>query len=152
VDYITIAGVQPYDGRYELDLEQAPLTTREWGWVKRLSGYLPMTIGEEGFADPEFVAVLACVGLRRAGKVEAKDVPEVFERISDAPFGSTITLEAGDTEEGELVEDPSESSSVNGPSSGTASRTSSEPSADLLNPTGRLRLDTSVSVPVTSAS
>ena len=41
-------GVPPYDGRYDFDLEGRELTTREWGWIKRLSGYLPLTI-EEGF-------------------------------------------------------------------------------------------------------
>ena len=67
MDYIVIEGVRPYDGRYEFDLEGRELTTREWGWIKRLSGYLPLTI-EEGLTDPELITVFACIALRRAGQ------------------------------------------------------------------------------------
>ena len=74
MDYIVIEGVPPYDGRYEFDLEGRELTTREWGWIKRHSGYLPLTI-EDGFTDPELVTVFAAIALRRAGKVEAREVP-----------------------------------------------------------------------------
>ena len=41
MDYLTIEGVAPYDGRYEFDLRDRPFTVREWGWIKRHSGYLP---------------------------------------------------------------------------------------------------------------
>ena len=30
-NWITLTGVKPYDGRYELDLDEQPLTMREWG-------------------------------------------------------------------------------------------------------------------------
>ena len=92
MDFIVVEGVRPYDGRYEFDLAGQELTTREWGWIKRLSGYLPLTV-EEGLSDPELIVVFAVIALRRAGKVEPKDVPAVFERLSDAPFGAAITME-----------------------------------------------------------
>ena len=38
---IAITGCKPYDGHYELDFNQE-LTTREWGWIKRHAGYLPL--------------------------------------------------------------------------------------------------------------
>ena len=75
MDYIVVEGVRPYDGRYEFDLAGQELTTREWGWIKRLSGYLPLTV-EEGLSDPELIVVFAVIALRRAGKVEPKDVPQ----------------------------------------------------------------------------
>ena len=46
MDWLTIKGVPPWDGRYEFDLEDRELTTREWGWIKRWSGYLPLTVAE----------------------------------------------------------------------------------------------------------
>ena len=119
MDYITIDGVPPYDGRWEWDLEGRELTTREWGWIKRLSGYLPLNI-EEGLGDPELVIVFAAIALRRAGKVEPKDVPQVFERLSDAPFGERITLETDLVEEDDASPPPS-SSSLNGDASGASS-------------------------------
>ena len=100
MDYLTIEGVKPYDGRYEFDLENRALTTREWGWIKRHSGYLPLTI-DEGFrgADPELYAVFAVIALHRAGKIDARDAGDMYERIADAPFGATITLEGDEAVE-----------------------------------------------------
>jgi hypothetical protein len=124
MDYIVISA-PPYDGRWEFDLEGLELTTREWGWIKRLSGYLPLTI-EEGLSDPELICVWACVALTRAHKVERKDVPSVFEQLSDLPL-STIKME---TDVEEKAEDdagpPPSSSSGSGGSSGAASGPSSE--------------------------
>ena len=126
MDYIVIEGVPPYDGRWEFDLEGRELTTREWGWVKRLSGYLPLTI-DEGLSDPELIVVFACVALRRASKVEIKDVPAVFEQLSDAPFGSAITMETDVAEkEAEESHPPPSSSSESDDSSGAASSPNSE--------------------------
>lgn len=107
MDYIVIDGVRPWDGRYLFDLMNDELTTREWGWIKRLSGYMPLTL-DEGFAggDPELYAVFATIALWRAGKIESRAVPDVFERIADAPFGSTIRLEHDRDEEEADSEDP----------------------------------------------
>ena len=57
---------------------------------------MPFTI-DEGFAggDPELFACFAAIALRRADKIEAQEVPAIYERIIDGPFGSTITLEVG---------------------------------------------------------
>ena len=41
--WITLTGFKPYDGRYEFDLDGNEFTAREWGWLKRLAGYMPMT-------------------------------------------------------------------------------------------------------------
>jgi hypothetical protein len=51
MDTIVISGVKPYDGRYEFELGDE-LTTREWGWIKRLSGYLPSTLDDQLIRRP----------------------------------------------------------------------------------------------------
>ena len=91
MDYIVVEGVRPYDGRYEFDIAGQELTTREWGWIKRLSGYLPLTV-EEGFSDPELVTVFAAIALRRAGKITVQEVPATLRapercalRLGDHP-------------------------------------------------------------------
>ena len=58
-----------------VDLARGPFTTREWGWIKKHSGYLPLTV-EEGFrgADPELITVFAVIALHRAGKIQTADV------------------------------------------------------------------------------
>jgi hypothetical protein len=127
MDRIVIEGVRPYDGRYELDLGGAPLTVREWGWVKRHTGYLPVTLDENTFTDPEMITMLALIALRRAGTITVAQVGEVWDRFADAPFGSAITFEAdpaADREEDDAGP-PASSSNGNGPSSGDGSATSS---------------------------
>jgi hypothetical protein len=124
MDWLTIEGVRPYDGRYEFDLVERELTTREWGWIKRHSGYLPLTIAEgwEG-SDPELFAAFALIALHRAGKIDGRDAAEVYERIADAPFSSTVALEFG-AEDGD-VDPPAQRTSASEPSSGGGSPTSS---------------------------
>ena len=131
MDFIVVEGVRPYDGRYEFDLAGQELTTREWGWIKRLSGYLPLTV-EEGLSDPELIVVFAAIALRRAGKVEPKDVPATFERLSDAPFGAAITME---TDQSEEVEEETAKRNPPPPSSTSSDATSglaSSPSSATL--------------------
>ena len=54
----------------------------------------------------------AAIALRRAGKIEAREVPAIYERIIDGPFGSTITLETDSVEEGDADSPPPSSSSI----------------------------------------
>jgi hypothetical protein len=150
VDRIVIEGVRPYDGRYDLDLG-VDLTTREWGWIKRLAGYLPLGLTDDAFGDPEFACVLAAIAMRRAGRIQASEVPRVFERLADAPFGSTIRIESDD-EQDESQPDPPASSSSNGVTSGTGSPTNSGTPATPPKPTGTPASATSRSGPVMSAT
>ena len=151
MDYIVIEGVPPYDGRWEWDFEDRELTTREWGWIKRLTGYLPLTI-EEGLGDPELVIVFAAIALRRAGKVEAKDVPQVFERLGDAPFGERITLETDTVDEEDDAGPPAPSSSLNGADSGASSPKNSGTWELSPRPSGMPGSATSESAPPRSGS
>lgn len=154
MNWIVVEGVKPWDGRYELDLVDLELTTREWGWIKRLSGYMPLTV-DQGFkgGDAELFAVFAAIALRRAGRVDTRDVPDVFDRLVDAPFGTTIRLESDSAEdEAEDDADPPGSSTGNTPSSGDGSPTSSETSAHPPNGSGIHGSDTSTSVPARSGT
>lgn len=151
-DRITLSGVKPYDGSYELDIVAAPLTVREWGWIKKHAGYLPVTVGDDTFTDPEFIAVLAVIALRRNGSVETRDVAAVYDRIADAPFGATIRFELGDGDGEGDADPPPRSSNGNESSSGAASTTSSESSDGPQTPTGDPALATSGSAPATSES
>ena len=120
MEYLIVENLPPYDGRYELDPARE-LTTREWGWIKRLSGYGPLTVDEgRRNVDPELWTVYALILLHRAGKLEAGQVPDMFERLADQQFFTTIRLEAGPDEpgDGDGVDDPTESSNGNTSSSG----------------------------------
>ena len=86
--WITLTGVKPYDGRYELDLDGQPLTMREWGWIKRHAGYLPVTLTGEAFTDPELITMLAIISMTRAGKITNGDVPDLWDRFQDVPVSA----------------------------------------------------------------
>lgn len=129
MNWLVIEGVKPWDGRYEFDLENNELTTREWGSIKRLTGYLPLTV-EEGLtgADPELFACFAALMLCRSGKISLREIPDVFDRICDAPFGTTIRLETDTVEEDDDESPPARSSSGNDTTSGDGSPGNSETS------------------------
>lgn len=93
-DRFVISGVGRYDGEYDFDIDADPLTTREWHWIKKLSGYMPMTLGEglDG-GDPSLVVALCTVALHRAGKISRDEVLPVADSLADAPFdGAAIQL------------------------------------------------------------
>ena len=133
-DFVVVDGLKPWDGKYPLDTGDQPLTTREWGWIKRLTGYLPADFTVN---DPEVICVLAVIAMHRAARVATDEVPDVYNRVIDAPFGANIRLEvteqAGDAD-GPPPEPGVTSSST--PFSGNGSPTSSETSAPDLKPTG----------------
>ena len=147
MDWIVISGVKPWDGRYPFDIADNEPTTREWGWVKRFSGYMPTTI-EDGLrgADPELICAFAVIALRRAGKIQNDEAQGMFDRLADAPFGATVQLDTDQTGEQETPDGPlPESSNGNTTSSGTDSTASSETSPPIPNASG-------IPVSATSAS
>lgn len=153
--WIVVTGLKPWDGRYPLDVDAGEFTTREWGWVKRHAGYLPLTV-EEGLAggDPELFAVLAAIALRRAGRVDAAQVPDLVDRIGDTPFGTTIQLE-DDSPNQDADGDagpPTRSSTGNETSSGTGSPASSETSPRTPGGSGTPDSDAAASGPIRLAT
>lgn len=151
-NWIIVEGVKPYDGRYEF-VTPDEFTTREWGWMKRLAGYMPMTIekGLEGI-DPELFLVLALVAMYRAGKIQAREVAEVFERVSDSPFERSIRLEMEAIAEEDEEDPPPPSSRESGSIGGANGYPSSEISDDVQSRTGTRALDTSESLRLRSES
>lgn len=100
---ILITGIRPWDGEYELDDDRS-FNTREWAWIKKVSGYLPLTI-QEGFAggDPSLFVALAAIAMCRSGRIERDQGLRVADELSEAPFdGASITL-VGDTVEEDEV-------------------------------------------------
>lgn len=84
-------------GDYEFDTSRA-FTGTEWNWIKKISGYMPLTI-QDGFdgGDPAVYIAFAAIALHRAGKVQKANVLEAAEMIADEPYGeSTITYVAGE--------------------------------------------------------
>jgi hypothetical protein len=148
-DFVTLNGVPPYDGRYPLDLEGQPLTTTEWGWVKRRAGYLPLTLTAEAFADPELIAVLAAIAVRRAGTVDDRDIETLLNRLFAAPFGDTITMESDDQGD---ADPPPRNSDAKPSSDGAGSTNGSDSSVTPPQPTGSRASDTSPSAPAMSAT
>jgi hypothetical protein len=126
MDWLVVEGVTPWEGRYELPLDEFAFTGREWGWIRRFTGYRPADVLDamKG-ADAELLAALAVIALNRAGRISRDDAPATFERLVDENFGS-FTLTSDDAEEAEPLDPPSPTSSTsNGGSSGDATRNGS---------------------------
>lgn len=151
MDFLVLEGVPPYDGRYPL-ARPDEWTTREWGWIKRLAGYLPINLDEEQFTDPEFLCVWAAITLRRAGKIEAAEVPAVFGQLSDAPPEAAFQVISEDEQETAEELPPTPSSSENGDISGEPSPSNSETLVMPPRATGTADLDISASARRTSVS
>ena len=148
--WLRLNGVKPYDGRYELDLDGQPFTRREWGWIKRNAGYLPLTLTREAFTDPETTTMLLIIAMCRAGRITNEQVPDLWERFADVPIGSTVTLEADeDDAQADDAGPPPRRKSKRPSSSGASTPTASETSDDPPNATGSPASATSGSVPVT---
>ena len=90
---IVVKGMKPWDGEYELDTDRA-FSSREWHWIKKVSGYLPLTV-REGFAgqDPDLYVALALIAMCRNGRIQRDDWQRVAEQMAEAPFDAqSITL------------------------------------------------------------
>ena len=86
-----------FKGEFDFDIAAEPLTNLEWRWVKRLSGYMPMTV-DEGLhgADPDLFVAFAVIALARAGRIPASDALNVAESFADLPFDGTAITFIGD--------------------------------------------------------
>ncbi len=101
MDAIVITGVQPFDGTYEFDLESDPLTTLEWRWIKKTSGYLPRTIAD-GFdgGDPDLVVAMAIIAMYRNAKISREDALRTAAQLDEVPGdGSRISMVFGQAED-----------------------------------------------------
>jgi len=113
---IVLKGVPPYDGEYELDTERA-FNTREWRWIKAISGYMPNTIREglEG-GDPDMYVAISTIAMCRAGKIDRDEWRHAADVLAEAPFqleggAITVVFPEGAEEDGsplELTSEPDE--------------------------------------------
>lgn len=137
MDKVIIENIRPWDGSYDLDLDTDPLTMLEWRWVKKISGYLPLTI-DEGLqgGDPDVVCALAVIALQRAGRVDRQQVLTVADQLADAPFdGAAIRIVSDDATEAD-VPPPQAATAPPTPNGGGSSVPTSETSASDPSPTG----------------
>jgi len=128
---IIISNIPPYDGEYELDLDQA-LSTREWRWVKQISegGIKLGQLDEDALADPDFVVALAVIAMHRANKIPREKVLEVADTIADAPLDDAhISLVAPSEEEEEVPPASAIEPERSSPKSSIASDNSTKPSS-----------------------
>jgi len=144
MDWVVVEGVKPWDGRYELPLDEFEFTGREWGWIRRWTGYRPADVLDamKG-ADAELLAALAVIALQRGGKVTREEAGPLFERFVDENFGS-FTLTSDDPVEEPPDPPPPASSNGSETLSGDATRNGSA-SPEIPQP-GSRGSATSVSV------
>ncbi len=147
MDAIVITGVQPFDGSYELDLDNSPFTTLEWRWIKQTAGYLPGTVadGFEG-GDPDLIVALAVIAMHRAGKIRKEDATRTSEQLADVPVdGAKIVFRAEETVEDDArPPEVSESTGSSPTGSGGDSRTPTVQSGNgqsrIGEPTSRMHV------------
>jgi len=171
MDRVIVSGIPPFDGEFELDLSTRVFSTLEWRWIKKISGYLPLTIQEglEG-GDPDIFVVMAVIALYRAGKIQREQAYMTADLLAEPPFdGSAIQIIVGESEQPGDDRPPASSPTTNGeqksldvgqsesestPSSGTSHGESNGASSALSPPpTGDLGSETSaVFDPATSES
>lgn len=114
-----------YKGEYDFDIEEHPLTALEWRWVKKISGYLPLTLAEglQG-ADPDLFVAFAVVALHRAGQIQKQDALQVADVLADSPFdGAAITFIGEEADADVPPPEPAttpETGSTGGSSNGTS--------------------------------
>lgn len=123
-DRIVISDARRYDGEYDFDLADESLTTLEWRWVKKISGYLPLTIGEGWVGgDPDLFLAFAVIAMRRAGKIGKEDALVAAEQLED---GATIRFVGDEVPDADPPQAP-ETGKSNGDSGEPSSPTSAPP-------------------------
>ena len=134
---VMIVSVPPYEGEYEFELGEKPLSPVEWRWLKKISGYLPLTI-DQGWSggDPDLFLAFAVIAMRRAGKIAKDDVLQVASELEEAPFdGTAITFRGEVTEEEEADPQPEETELEDSePSTGEDSDEPTETSPETETP------------------
>src|SRR5262252_5063885 len=116
MDRVIVSGIPPFDGEFELDLSTRVFSTLEWRWIKKISGYLPLTIqqGLEG-GDPDIFVVMAVIALYRAGKIQREQAYMAADALAEPPCdGSAIQIFVGESEQPGDVRPPASSPTTNG--------------------------------------
>jgi hypothetical protein len=127
VPKITI-NVPAYQGEYDLDLSGGQLFSYlEWRWIKKLSGYLPMT-WQEGLdgGDPDLILAFAVIAMQRSGRIADTDVLTAAREIETAAVdGTSIRFAEDDAAEDGDADPQMESEPADSPPSSGADTTES---------------------------
>jgi hypothetical protein len=131
-----------FKGEYEFDIEEEPLTNLEWRWVKKISGYLPLTIsdGWRG-GDPDLFVAFAVVALARAGRIGRDEALQVADQLLESPFdGAAIAFVGQEADTDSPPEQPAETPEPvqRLRTTGGSSKLTSDPSEPDLSRTGAL--------------
>jgi hypothetical protein len=151
--WIRIEGLRPFDGRYEFNLDAGEFTTREWQWIKKHAGYMPLTIeqGAQG-GDIDLIVAFTAIALYRAARLDQAEVASFVERVQDVDIGAHIAFDAEDVAEEADASPPPPSSDGSSSTSGDASPTSSEILTNGQKHSGTPSSATSPSDPATWAT
>lgn len=149
-----IVNVPPYEGEYEFD-RAGSFSYTEWRWIKKIAGYMPLTI-DEGWngGDPDLMLALAVITMHRADKFETREVMDVVAVLESAEVdGASITVKLEEEEAAEVdppqTDSPDDSKPDSGPdtvetSEDTPASTSpsgtGDPSLETTSPSDRLTL------------
>jgi hypothetical protein len=98
---LTIDGVDPFDGVYELDFAEQPFTNRDVHLIKKIAG---VRLGElaEAFeaGDNDLLVAVAVIQLRREGKVQKGREMDAAEILLDAVAGKLIYEDTAEDDAG----------------------------------------------------
>lgn len=139
---IRLNGTGRFDGEYDLGDNDRVFNGREWHWIKKISGYMPLTISE-GFAgrDPDLFVALAVIAMCRAGKIRRESALDVAEQLLEVPYegSNTIDLIGDDVEDDDenppaLEGENAESLPSDSPSNDNTKKDNGNPSGTSLMP------------------
>lgn len=135
-----VVKIPPYEGEYDFDLSNEPFSTMEWRWIKKIAGYLPLTI-QAAFdgGDPDLFLAWAVIAMRRAGRITEADAYRVADELARAPFdGVGISFIGEQAEEDEearpLAPPPDSETSASSEPSGNASSDNGAASPENVSP------------------
>jgi hypothetical protein len=125
--WIRIEGLKPFDGRYEFNLDAGEFTTREWSWIKKHAGYMPLTIeqGAQG-GDVDLIVTFTAIALYRADRLDQAEVASFIERVQDVDIAAHIAFDVEDDAKEADASPPPPKSDESSSTSGDASPASSE--------------------------
>jgi hypothetical protein len=128
---VTLTGHGRWDGVYNLDLDESPLTKREWHWIKEIANVRPAEFGEAARqGDPDIDVALAVITLIRAGKAPKQQYRELVEFFLDSEGEMTADQVPDEDDAG-----PPELSVTQQPTGNTSSGNETS-SSDRSNSTG----------------
>ena len=128
-----------YKGEYEI-VSARDFTNLEWRWVKKISGYMPNTIGDGWDGDdPDMWIAFAVVALHRAGRVskdEALQAAASFDDLAGSSFVQVVGVEAAtDDPPAEPATTPA-TETQNGNTGASSNTTSDSHPENAPSPTG----------------